>query len=209
MDAFFAPQRAGDAAIFSSSTPDGGATPSPIITAVTVTPQGSIIDGAAALQFSALVTGTNGPAQAVTWSSTIGTINAAGLLAAPVALDGAQTGIVTATSLQDPTKYGSASFTVRAKDGGSPQPITRLVSLVMGEAYGPAANLTDLMVSFHVAIGPHATGTAIYQSASGTTDASGRLSFTVDGNLIAAGGVGLLSVLAPDGRHFLGRVAVL
>lgn len=71
-----------------------------------------------------------------------------------------------------------------------------------------AANLTGAMVSFHAASGPHVTGAALYQSSSETTDASGIISFTFTSSAIAVGASGLLAVLLPDGRHFLGLVQV-
>jgi hypothetical protein len=177
----------------------------PTVTGVTVSPSAPSLAGGATQQFAASVAGANSPSQGVTWSTNKGQISAGGLLTAPAVTASAQTGTVTATSTLDPTKSGTATFTIPA---AVVAPVTRTVSLVLGEIPGPAVNLTGIMVSFHAAPGPHATGTALYQSASETTDASGLLSFTVDGSAIAAGATGLLAVLMPDGRHYLGLVAV-
>lgn len=89
--------------------------------------------------------------------------------------------------------------------GGLP---LRTVTIRLGDENGPAANRTGLMVSFHAASGPHATGTALYQSASESTDANAVLTFSMQTSAIAAGDAGLLAVLMADGHHYLGRVMV-
>lgn len=84
----------------------------------------------------------------------------------------------------------------------------RTVLLRLGDENGPAANRTGLMVSFHAASGPHATGLALYQSATESTDGNAVLTFSMQTEAIAAGDAGLLSVLMDDGHHYLGRVMV-
>jgi phosphatidylinositol-3-phosphatase len=76
-------------------------------------------------QCSATVQGTGNYSSAVTWTASIGTINAAGLLTAP-ATAGSVT--VTATSTQDTTKSGTASVTI-----GAATPASKHVVLVMEE----------------------------------------------------------------------------
>lgn len=104
---------------------------------------------------------------------------------------------------------GTGSYTIEVGAAGTDQPPTvRTVSVRLGDENGPAANLTDLMVSFHAAPGPHASGLAIYQSETETTDANAVLSFTVSDEAIGIGDFGLISVLHKDGHNFLGLVAV-
>lgn len=181
--------------------------PQPTVIGVTLLPANAVIDGPTQ-QFTWNVAGANNPPQTVDLITTLGTIDATGLLTRPAKTSAEQSGTVTASSTLDPNVKGMASFTIPALAVVDQPPAVRTVSLQLGEADGPAANLKNLMVSFHAAPGPHATGLALYQSALGTTDASGRLSFEVDGEAIGIGEAGLLAVLAADGRHYLGLVAV-
>ena len=91
--------------------------PTPTVTSVTVSPAAPTVAGGTTQQFSAAVTGTNSPAQTVTWSASAGTITSAGLFTAPAATASAQSITVTATSTVDGTKSGTAAVTVPA---GSP-----------------------------------------------------------------------------------------
>lgn len=184
--------------------------PQPIVTGVTVTPALAALIGSATQQFSATVQGSNGPSQAVTWSTTVGDIDASGVLTAPSATLLAQIGTVTATSVAKPEESGSATVTVLALlGGGDVDPVLRKVQLQLGEAHGPAANLSGIRVSFAAGNGPHDAGPYLFQSANETTSSNGLLEFTMPDEAIAAGASGVLSVLLPDGRHYLGVVAVL
>ncbi len=86
--------------------------------AVTVAPLAPMVRTGAQQQFTATVTGAIN--LAVTWAvnsvpggnSTIGTISATGLYTAPLTLPAPNLVIVTATSVEDPTKYGSAQVTL-------------------------------------------------------------------------------------------------
>lgn len=180
----------------------------PTVTMVSITPLSATVAAGATQQFTATAIGTNSPAQTFTWVTDLGTVNASGLVTGPLPTDSARTGSVTATSTVDPTKSATATFTVPAAGSSGEAPGLRTVTLQLGEAQGPAANLGNLMVSCHAAPGPHATGVALYQSASETTDGDGVLAFVVDANLVDKGESVLLAVLAPDGRHYLGLVAV-
>lgn len=84
------------------------------VTGVSVTPATPVVSGNTQQQFSAAVAGTNGPSQQVTWASTIGTINSAGLFTAPATTSATQSGTITATSSLDPSKSASASVTIPA-----------------------------------------------------------------------------------------------
>lgn len=88
--------------------------PPPTVTGVTVSPATASLAGGATIDFDWVVAGTNNPSQAATVTTTLGTINSAGVLTAPAATSSAQSGVVTVTSTQDPTKSGTATFTVAA-----------------------------------------------------------------------------------------------
>jgi hypothetical protein len=85
----------------------------PTVTSVAVTPAAITATAGATIQFSAAVAGTFSPSQAVTWTAPGATINAAGLLTAPVSTV-QQTVTVTATSTLNPAKSGTATVTVQA-----------------------------------------------------------------------------------------------
>lgn len=181
--------------------------PTPTVTGVAVTPPSANVAGGATQQFSAAVSGTNSPSQAVTWAASAGTISSGGLFTAPAATNLIQTITITATSSANGAFSGTATVTVAALVS-QPDNTNIGISLILGEAYGPAANLEGIMVSFHAASGPHATGAAIYQSSTESTNSDGVLSFPLPDNSIARGATGLLSVLMPDGRHYLGLAEV-
>jgi hypothetical protein len=67
-------------------------------------------------QCSATVSGTGSPSQSVNWSlvSGSGTVNASGLYSAPSTVPSPATASIRATSVQDGTKYGTASVTTTA-----------------------------------------------------------------------------------------------
>lgn len=97
------------------------------VTGVIVSPS----TAAGTAQFSASVQGTNLPSQSVTWSLTgAGSINAStGVYTAPAATSSAQSAIVTATSVQDGTKSGTATVTIAAIAAGDSTPPTMIGSL--------------------------------------------------------------------------------
>ncbi len=70
------------------------------------------------VQFTATIQGTTTD-HAVTWSTTIGTITSTGLFTAPASVG---TGVVTATSVADPTRSASAPVTVTNTPGSNPNP---------------------------------------------------------------------------------------
>jgi phosphatidylinositol-3-phosphatase len=115
-----APGAAGSVTVTATSTQDttksGMATvsvqaTSPTITSVAVTCNPSSVGVNATSQCNAVVQGTGSFSSAVTWSASAGTISAGGLLTAPAA---AGSVTVTATSVQDTTKSGTASVTVQS-----------------------------------------------------------------------------------------------
>jgi lysophospholipase L1-like esterase len=96
--------------VLDDTTAAAGAT----VTGVTVSPSTANVSGGATQAFSATVSGTNSPSQAVTWSTNVGSINSSGVYTAPAATGSAQTATVTATSSQDGTKSGTATVTIPA-----------------------------------------------------------------------------------------------
>ena len=87
---------------------------------VSVVPSIAVIYSGATQQFGAILANAVNPA--VTWSVTpsgIGTIDATGLYTAPGIVAGIQTITITATSVTDPTKSGSATLTLEPGQGTS------------------------------------------------------------------------------------------
>lgn len=92
--------------------------------------------------------------------------------------------------------------------GGSPTLAARTVTVTLGtDASTPAANLTGLKVSYFDEATPDLHTVARYKTASGTTSASGVLSFTAQSTL-AAGGTGYLVVQGAAGVHYNAPVVV-
>lgn len=81
------------------------------ITSVVVSCKPSVVASGHTSQCSAAVGGTGSFVSSVTWSTKAGTISASGLLTTPVATT-SLVDSVTATSIQDSTKTGTASVTV-------------------------------------------------------------------------------------------------
>ena len=79
--------------------------PAPV--SVSISPTSATLAVGATQQFSATVTGSANTS--VTWSATLGSVDASGLYTAPAA---AGTDTVIATSVADPTKSASASVSV-------------------------------------------------------------------------------------------------
>lgn len=90
--------------------------PGSTVTGVAVTPSGVTVAGGGTVDFDWVVLGTNGPSQAATVTTNLGVINSAGVLTAPQATNVEQNGIVTVTSVQDPSYNGQATFIVPASD---------------------------------------------------------------------------------------------
>lgn len=90
--------------------PEDTGTNTPTVTSVTVSPN----TATGSTTFSAVVAGTNSPSQGVSWTATAGTITSAGVFTAPAATSSVQNITVTATSLVDPSKSGTAAVTIAA-----------------------------------------------------------------------------------------------
>lgn len=94
----------------------GGALP----VTVSVTPPSATVETGATQQFTAAVSNATDPA--VTWSveggAAFGTITAAGLYTAPGTLPDPASATVRATSVEDPTRSGTATVNLTASGGG-------------------------------------------------------------------------------------------
>lgn len=134
---FTAPATAAAAAVTATSTQDstkaGTASvtvkaPSTTITSVKAACNPSTVIATATSQCTATVSGTGSYSSAVTWSASVGAIDAGGLFTAP-ANSGAAT--ITATSVQDTARSGQATVTVQSP--------TRHIVMVMEENTGYAS----------------------------------------------------------------------
>ncbi len=105
------------------TTPLGTATspePFTVLGIVTISPASAVLFPKATQQFTAAVSGTATPS--VTWSvngvvggnATVGTISATGLYTAPAAVPSPQTLTVTATNIDDPALFASATVAIVA-----------------------------------------------------------------------------------------------
>jgi hypothetical protein len=88
--------------------------PASTVTGVAVSPGTATVTGGSTQVFTATVSGTSSPSQSVAWTTSAGSISAGGVLTAPATISTVQTVTVTATSLQDGTKAGTATVTVPA-----------------------------------------------------------------------------------------------
>ncbi len=88
--------------------------PSPTITAITVSCVATSLQTGQTSQCSAAVLGTGSYSSSVTWSATSGTISSSGLYTAPSTAPAAGSDNVKATSIEDPTKLGSAKIAITA-----------------------------------------------------------------------------------------------
>lgn len=95
-----------------------GTAPVSTVTSVTVTPSTIAIAGGGTVDFDWVIAGTNSPSQLATVTTSLGSISSAGVLTAPAATTSAQTGTITVISAQDPTKSGTATFTIAAVQAG-------------------------------------------------------------------------------------------
>src|SRR5258708_4015134 len=79
---------------------------------VTVTPNNESVVVGGTRQMTATVSGLM--SSSVTWSATVGSINATGMYTAPPAVPNPASVTITATSTVDPTAAGSAVLTIKA-----------------------------------------------------------------------------------------------
>jgi Phosphoesterase family len=86
--------------------------PSPTIASVQVTCNPSTVNVGANSQCNVTIKGTGNYSSAVTWSASVGAINASGLFTAPATAGSAT---ITATSVQDAAQSGEATVTVESQ----------------------------------------------------------------------------------------------
>lgn len=100
---------------------DGGGTPiegnngdpdTPVVTFIVISPDNVTITDGSAVQFMATVFGENDPPLDVTWTASIGGIDETGLFTPPTATSPPQTAQIRATSVFDPSRYGTAVATI-------------------------------------------------------------------------------------------------
>ncbi len=151
----------GDAFGSSFSIPITVGTPS-TVTAVAVTCNPTAVGAQGTSACTATVTGTGGPSQAVTWTTSDGTIDASGNLTAP---NKEETVTVTATSKQDNTKSGTATVTV-----------------------GPPATVTSIAVTCNPASVSVNGASACTATVTGTGGPSQAVTWTTTGGTIDANG---------------------
>jgi hypothetical protein len=167
----FTPSTTGVATIFATSVQDPSVSgkasvtitsPAPTITSVTVNCAPSTITTAQNSQCAATVNGTGAYNSAVTWSSNIGSISPSGVFTS--SLTGIAT--ITATSVQDPSKSGSAAVNV----GSVPSTITSVTVIA-----NPTSITTTQTSQCSVTVnGTGAFTNAVNWSATdGTIDSSG------------------------------------
>jgi hypothetical protein len=170
---FTAPSSAGSVSITATSAQDSSKSGSTTLAVTSTPPPASTITAVAGLcnpasiqvsqtsQCSATVTGTGAYSSAVTWTASAGTISSAGVLTAPNT-SGSVT--VTATSVQDSGKSGSATVTVTAAPPASTLAITQLVRYSYQNYSYVSASWSDT---------PGMSVTFTLKSASGSTLRSG------------------------------------
>ena len=167
---------------FSTASPAQSSNNPPAIQ-VTVSPATATVVSAGTQQFTALVTNTSNVA--VTWSASPGTISSTGFYQAPT-VTVTTSATVTATSVADTTKSGTASVTVTA-GSSNPGPLSittkSLPGATAGTAYSSPLNVTGgkAPYSWTLASGSLPTGIAVNSagSLSGTTTQTGQFNFTV------------------------------
>jgi hypothetical protein len=149
--------------------------------AVTVTPATATVASAGSAQFTALVSNTSNVA--VTWSASLGTVSNTGLYQAPtVSVNTNAT--VTATSVADSTKSGTASVTITASLPPSLSiATTSLSSATAGTAYSNplSASGGKSPYSWTITSGTLPAGIVLLPagSLSGITSQTGQFNFTV------------------------------
>jgi hypothetical protein len=160
------------ASLYGGAPAQAGTTPVSTVTNVTVTPSTATLAGGATVDFDWVINGSNSPSQAATVTTSLGTINSAGVLTAPAATSSAQSGTVTVTSTQDPTKSGTATFTVAAVMGDTTGPVMQGVvaftktSTTTDISWDPATDASGIGEYFYRKDGGALVSTGMTRSAS-------------------------------------------
>ncbi|MDR2303348.1 MAG: Ig-like domain-containing protein [Treponema sp.] len=153
----------------------------PIVSAVTVSPAVVSVAKGGTRQFIATVSGSNDPAQTVTWSVTGGSgtgITSGGLLTVASG-ETAGTLIVTATSVVDTAKSGTAIVTVTGTSGGgNTHPKTLVITGI------PASQVDS---ESYIQIGIFPVGTTWEQAFFGTDIIAGAAKASNEGISVDSG----------------------
>jgi hypothetical protein len=166
---------------FSTASPASSQNPPPTIE-VTVSPGTATVVSAGTKQFTALVVNTSNVA--VTWSASPGTISSTGLYQAPT-VTVTTSATVTATSVADSTKSGTASVTITtgSSSGSLSITTTSLPAATSGIAYSSPLSAAGgkAPYSWTLASGSLPSGITVNSagSLSGTTTPTGQFNFTV------------------------------
>lgn len=158
------------------------------VTGVTVSPG----TATGSTTFSATVSGTNSPSQAVTWTASAGAISSSGVFTAPAATSSVQSITITARSVQDSTKAGTATVTIAAT---TPAP-QRSVSFMMRNA----ASLSGLTWSWFDQALPNNFAAPTDKGAIESTDANGLIVIPLPNSQLPTGGIGWIIVTNSDGN---------
>jgi hypothetical protein len=176
----------------------GTSTPVSKVTGVTVTPSTATLAGGATVDFDWVIEGTNSPSQAATVTTNLGSINSAGVVIAPAATSSAQTGTITVTSTQDPTKSGKATFTVAALPGAARA--TYIQETYESRSGLPWANLSGMRWYFFDQVWPAPLKAPVAQGAVETTDGAAVGYFDIAGlTTLLPGQVGTLAYSNTNG----------
>ncbi|MGD0267831.1 MAG: putative Ig domain-containing protein, partial [Candidatus Sulfotelmatobacter sp.] len=166
-----------------STASSGSSSNNPPAVTVTVSPSTATVVSAGTLQFTALVMNTSN--SAVTWSASTGTISSSGLYQAP-SVTASTKATITATSVDDTAKSGTASVTITA-GSSSPGPLSiatkSLPPATAGTAYASPLSAAGGKAPYNwsLASGTLPTGITVGSSGSlaGTTSQTGQFTFTV------------------------------
>jgi hypothetical protein len=166
----------------STASPASSSNNPPAVT-VTVSPATATMASAGTMQFTALVLNTSNTS--VTWSASKGTISSSGLYQAPSVTSSTKV-TITATSVDDTAKTGTASVTITAGTS-SPGPLSiatkSLPPATAGTAYASPLSAAGGKAPYNwsLASGTLPTGITVGSSGSlaGTTTQTGQFTFTV------------------------------
>jgi hypothetical protein len=139
------------------------------VASVAVSPTAASPSPSAKIQFTAKIQGTTAN-EAVTWTASIGTISTAGLYTAPST---SGVGVVTATSVADPTKSASAPVNVTSVPNPNPPPTgTAVTSLTVSPASASSATGGALQFTANVQ-GSASDKSVTWKASSGSITSSG------------------------------------
>ena len=179
----------------------------PIVSVITISPTNST----GSQQFTAAVTGTNNPSQAVTWTSSGGSISSTGLFSPPALTTAIQILTVTARSVQNITFAATATVTIAAL-----VPIMRTITLTLTDVNNvPLPTVLNLGCAVFAETKPNLYNAPIYKNTGYSTSSMGVLTFSFPSSLAVGTEVGLevsnttgSSTQSPPALAFAGPVVL-